>query len=252
MVKNLKNGGCKDSILIIDLGSQYNQLIARRVREEKIFCQVIPPSISEAEIGRIAPKGIILSGGPASVYDRRSPRLKADIFSMGIPVLGICYGMQLIVKEFGGSLKKFKKEYGPANIHINNNETLFKDIKGKIRSLVKENKLPKFQWKIFEMSGTAPGQELAYSLLGFAGTLGIVGFTMDKLSVRLSNIMAFDADIFGNWGCRPVYYKEVIQNVLDGKLNVKGNLVKFSLDSINDVLEQALSHKLEKRAILTP
>ncbi|MBI3534413.1 MAG: 6-hydroxycyclohex-1-ene-1-carbonyl-CoA dehydrogenase, partial [Deltaproteobacteria bacterium] len=106
--------------------------------------------------------------------------------------------------------------------------------------------------KIFETSGTQAGQNLAFSLLTYGATLGIVGFTMDKLQIRLSNLMAFDADVFGNWGCRPAYYANVVDKVLSGKINLLDNIQEFSLDSINQVIAQALEHKLEKRAILVP
>jgi len=121
-----------------------------------------------------------------------------------------------------------------------------------VRSLVKEHNLPDNAWKVFETSGTGKGQSTAFSLLTFAGTLGIVGFTMDKLNIRLSNVMAFDADIFGNWGCKPKYYNEVITQVVKGSLNIADNSQVYPLDSINEIIELAQNHKLEKRAILIP
>ncbi|MEK6706894.1 MAG: 6-hydroxycyclohex-1-ene-1-carbonyl-CoA dehydrogenase, partial [Bdellovibrionota bacterium] len=93
---------------------------------------------------------------------------------------------------------------------------------------------------------------LGFSLLTFAGTLGIVGFTMEKLPVRLSNIMAFDADVFGNWGCKPQYYTNVVKATLDGGIKVADNVKSYPLDSINEVLEMAHAHRLDKRAVLVP
>ena len=81
-------------ILIIDFGSQYNQLIARRVRENQVYCQIEPPDISITAIKALRPEGIILSGGPASIYDKGAPRADERIFELGVPVLGICYGLQ--------------------------------------------------------------------------------------------------------------------------------------------------------------
>lgn len=83
-------------ILIIDFGSQYNQLIARRVRENNVYCQIEPPDISMAAIKALNPEGIILSGGPASIYGKNAPRVDKKIFDLGIPVLGICYGLQYL------------------------------------------------------------------------------------------------------------------------------------------------------------
>ena len=135
---------------------------------------------------------------------------------------------------------------------INSRGLAERDIKENIRNLVKENKLPRYQWRVFETSGTAAGQGVAFSLLSFAGSLGVVGFTMDKLTVRLSNIMAFDADVFGNWGCRPAYYTAVVEQVLSGKINLLDTIEEKPLDLINEIIPMAFDHKLEKRIIFIP
>ena len=102
------------SILILDFGSQYSELIARRIRETNVFSLVVSNCISIEDIQNIKPKGIILSGGPNSVYDQNAPKCDKKIFDLGIPILGICYGMQLMVKELGGSVTAATKkaEYG--------------------------------------------------------------------------------------------------------------------------------------------
>lgn len=116
-------------ILIIDFGSQYNQLIARRVREYHVYCQIAPPSISIDQIRDLNPEGIILSGGPGSIYEAKSPKTTSDIFNLGIPVLGICYGMQFMIDALGGKVKKSKhREYGFAELIIKNNSKLFKGV----------------------------------------------------------------------------------------------------------------------------
>ena len=113
-------------ILIIDFGSQYNQLIARRVREHFVYCEIEPPTISLAAIRALKPEGIILSGGPASIYAKGSPRVDRGIFGLGIPVLGICYGMQYLVDSLGGKVIGSKKrEYGFAELHIKKPAGLF-------------------------------------------------------------------------------------------------------------------------------
>ena len=100
-------------ILILDFGGQYNQLIARRVRECNVYSEVVPYDISIEEIRKRKPKGIIFTGGPASVYGENSPKCPKEIFELGIPILGICYGMQLMVHLLGGNVKKAdKREYG--------------------------------------------------------------------------------------------------------------------------------------------
>jgi GMP synthase (glutamine-hydrolysing) len=118
----------KEHIIIIDYGSQYNQLIARRVRELNVFCTIDPPTITADEIRRRKPKGIILSGGPASVYAKKAPQIDPDIFSLGIPVLGICYGMQLMSKTLGGTVHPSgKREYGRTSLDIvHRNDLLYR------------------------------------------------------------------------------------------------------------------------------
>jgi len=123
----------KGSILIIDFGSQYNQLIARRIRENKVFCQIVPANITLNQIKQIQPKGIILSGGPASVYQNNAPRCSVEIFDMGIPVLGICYGMQFMAQALGGKVVAAKKrEYGRTELVINYKNNLFKGLPKRI------------------------------------------------------------------------------------------------------------------------
>ena len=113
-------------ILIIDFGSQYNQLIARRVREFHVFCQIEPPDIDLDTIRSLRPDGIILSGGPSSIYEKNSPKVDRAIFQLGIPVLGICYGMQYMVDALGGSVKQAqKREYGFAELSIKKSSQLF-------------------------------------------------------------------------------------------------------------------------------
>ena len=115
-------------ILIIDFGSQYNQLIARRVRENRVYCMIEPPSIHISEIRNLEPEGIILSGGPSSIYEKNSPKIDKEIFNLGIPVLGICYGMQFMVHSLGGSVARAgKREYGFAELHIKRPEGILKD-----------------------------------------------------------------------------------------------------------------------------
>lgn len=115
-----------DTIVILDYGSQYNQLIARRVRELKVFSQVLPPSVSLNELVAIQPKGIILSGGPASVYQPLAPRAVQGLFDRGIPIMGICYGMQVMAHQLGGRVVKTKmREYGHARLIVDHRQDLF-------------------------------------------------------------------------------------------------------------------------------
>ena len=116
-------------ILIIDFGSQYNQLIARRVRENHVYCIIEPPTIKAAAIKRLNPEGIILSGGPSSIYEKNSPKIDPAVFKLGIPVLGICYGMQFMMSVLGGTVKRAgRREYGFAELTIKRPTGVFEGI----------------------------------------------------------------------------------------------------------------------------
>jgi GMP synthase (glutamine-hydrolysing) len=122
----LKKGKRKEWIAILDFGSQYTQLIARRIREAKVYSEILPYGIDLERIRREPPKGIILSGGPASVYEVQAPVCDKKIFELGIPILGICYGAQLIAQFSGGKVVKTSQaEYGRVNIILDNEEDIF-------------------------------------------------------------------------------------------------------------------------------
>src|SRR5271155_1918123 len=106
-------------IPILDFGAQYAQLIARRVREAGVYSELVRPDIPFEELKKLSPKGLILSGGPSSVYEPNAPRCDERIFDLGVPVLGICYGMQLGAQILGGEVKPAKaREYGRAKLHV--------------------------------------------------------------------------------------------------------------------------------------
>ncbi len=116
----------KDIILVLDFGSQYTQLIARRIRESKVYSKIVPWNISAEEIQEIKPKGLVFSGGPLSVYDKGAPMPSEKIFKLGLPILGICYGMQAINRFFGGKVLSSKeREFGRSELFIDSNKDLF-------------------------------------------------------------------------------------------------------------------------------
>jgi 6-hydroxycyclohex-1-ene-1-carbonyl-CoA dehydrogenase len=127
-----------------------------------------------------------------------------------------------------------------------------KAIKGAIIDFAKRNGLPTTEWFIFECSGTASGQATAFGLLVHGATLSVVGFTMDKVEIRLSNLMAYDARAIGNWGCPPEYYAAALDLVLDGRVQIKPFVEAHPLDAINDVFAAVHSHEIKKRAVLVP
>src|SRR5450830_1705756 len=112
-------------ILILDFGSQYTQVIARRIRECQVYSEIVRFDTPATEIAALKPNGIILSGGPASVYDKGAPRIDPEIFSLGIPVLGICYGLMLMADHLGGRVVfTGRREYGAGMLHIKNGSEL--------------------------------------------------------------------------------------------------------------------------------
>ena len=118
-------------ILVLDFGSQYTQLIARRIREAHVYSQILPCTVPLATILAYRPQGIVLSGGPSSVYDKKAPSVSKGLFDQGIPILGICYGMQLVTHLSGGEVAKSKhREYGRADLMIDDKGDLFKGLVG--------------------------------------------------------------------------------------------------------------------------
>ena len=117
------------SIVVLDFGAQYSQLIARRIREQNVFSVVLPCNATLDEIRAYSPLGIVLSGGPCSVYDHDAPAADPSVFSMGVPVLGICYGLQLMVHALGGKVRPAdKREYGHAKVEVKNGSRLFQGL----------------------------------------------------------------------------------------------------------------------------
>jgi len=142
-------------------------------------------------------------------------------------------------------------EHG-ASLTLNARDNDIKSLKAKIGEFCKQNGLPLSEWTIFECSGTAAGQSTAFGLLTFGATLCVVGFTMDRVELRLSNLMAFDARALGNWGCPPELYPAALDLVLDGKINLAAFVEQRPLDDINPGFEQVHSPRRARRAILVP
>jgi GMP synthase (glutamine-hydrolysing) len=132
--RNLRNSSVEtQSIVVLDFGAQYSQLIARRIREQNVFSVVLPCTAALEEIRSYSPVGIILSGGPSSVYDADAPPADPRVLQLGLPVLGICYGLQFMVHALGGKVRAAaKREYGHANVEVQNGSRLFEGIPRKL------------------------------------------------------------------------------------------------------------------------
>ncbi|MCX7677832.1 MAG: glutamine-hydrolyzing GMP synthase [Spirochaetes bacterium] len=122
----------QQKVIILDFGSQYTQLIARRIREQKVYAEIVPFYKSAKEIAAENPAAIVLSGGPSSIYERNAPQLQEEIFALNVPILGICYGLCALAKHFGGKIESAaRREYGRAIIEIKKKSALFKSLKKK-------------------------------------------------------------------------------------------------------------------------
>lgn len=126
--------GQRETIVILDFGSQYSRLIARRIRESNVYCELLPPNTPWERIAALNPKGFVLSGGPASVYQTGAPMAPPEVLGSGLPILGICYGMHLLAHQQGGSMiASTQREYGPADIDVAPESRLFAGLPSRLR-----------------------------------------------------------------------------------------------------------------------
>ena len=116
-------------VLVVDLGAQYAQLIARRIRECHVYSEIVPHDLTAAEVAERRPAGVVLSGGPASVYEPGAPSIDPGVFELGVPVLGICYGHQLMALALGGEVEATgQREYGGTVLHVEGRGALLRDL----------------------------------------------------------------------------------------------------------------------------
>jgi 6-hydroxycyclohex-1-ene-1-carbonyl-CoA dehydrogenase len=138
------------------------------------------------------------------------------------------------------------------DVTFNAAELPFKDLRKAVSDFVKQQGRRRTEWKIFETSGTAPGQNTAFGLLTFGAHLAVVGYTMDTVDIRLSNLMAFHATARGNWGCLPKYYPQALELVLAGKVKLAPFVKRFPLSEINEVFERVHGRKIKQRPVMIP
>lgn len=210
----------KELILILDFGGQYNQLIARRVRECNVYSEVVPFNISLEKIKEKNPKGIIFTGGPASVYGEDAPKCEEGIFELGIPVLGICYGMQLMSYTLGGKVTSANtREYGETNVDIDNTSSLFQGFDNK---------------NVFLMSHTDYVEEIPNGFKKIGYTSVCPNAAMENSEKKLYGIQ-FHPEVNNS-----VNGTQVIRNFLYNICNCSGDWVMSSFieDSIKALKEK--------------
>lgn len=161
------------------------------------------------------------------------------------------FGAHVVAVDVDPGKLELMARHGAA-LTLNARELSGRDLKKAVEAHCRGNGLRTTRWKIFECSGSGAGQTNAYGLLTHGATLAVVGFTMDRIEVRLSNLMAFHARALGNWGCLPEHYPAALDLVLDGRIDLASFVERHPLDQINEVFEAAHAHRLGRRAILTP
>lgn len=173
----------------------------------------------------------------------------------GIGVYGVQVGAATGAKVIALDLddRKLDQARGAgAHAVLNVRGMATRDIRKQVKAMADALGAPAHLWKIFEMSGTRGGQETAFGLLGYGGSLAVVGYTMDRIELPLSNLMAFEATARGNWGADPLSYPALLQWIGDGRLTVKPFVERFPLHDINLVFDEAHNGRLLKRAVLVP
>ncbi len=204
-------------ILIIDFGTQYNQLIARRVRENHVYCLIEPPTIKVSAIQRLNPEGIILSGGPSSIYEKSSPKIDPAVFKLGIPVLGICYGMQFMMSALGGTVKRAgRREYGFAELNILRPTGIFEGIQKKTQCWMSHGDSIQQLPAGFTISASTENTAVAAAAHRSQGLIG-VQFHPEVAHTPLGKKMLRNF-LFGVCGCKrswsmKSFAKEAIENI---------------------------------------
>ncbi len=170
--------------------------------------------------------------------------------SFGIQIAN-AFGAKVIAVDIDEDKLQRAREFG-AIATVNTGGLNSKEARKAVQTACKEQGFPRIKLKVLEMSGSPQGQELAWNLMTFSGVIAIVGFTLKRVEVRLSNLMAFDARAFGNWGCRPQLYAPALDMIRKGQVKVLPFVKHFPMDEINPVLEAVRNHQISDRPVLIP
>ncbi|MFH1000311.1 MAG: 6-hydroxycyclohex-1-ene-1-carbonyl-CoA dehydrogenase [Bacteroidota bacterium] len=239
-------------------GNDFNGGFASHIKVPSRFLCIVPEKVlEEYELKQLSVVADAIST-PYQVI--KKSELEPGDLAIVIGVGGVGIYAALLAKIFGAKVLALDidddkldvaKQNGVDAI-LNVKDADIKTIKGKVREIAKDLGVSRYGWKIFEVSGTVSGQDLAFNLITYTSTLSIVGFSMDKPTVRLSNLMAFDAKLIGTWGCKPQLYPEVLDLLATGKLKIDQFIEIFPMSKINEVFRNTLEHKYKKRSVLVP
>ena len=209
------------------------EALVREPRVAGLVGDVVAHQRTELEAGDLA---IVIGVGGVGIYAALIARI---------------FGAKVLALDIDDTKLEMAKNNGVDAV-LNITGMDIKAIKENVREIAKGLEVSRYGWKIFEVSGTKAGQELGFNLITFTSTLSIVGFTLDRTEVRLSNLMAFDAKLIGTWGCKPELYPDVVDLIASGKLKIDDFIETFPLSQINEVFRNTLNHVYRKRSILVP
>lgn len=239
-------------------GNDFDGGFASHIKVPYKFLCHVPESVLDKY--RLAVLSVVADAITTPYQVLKKSELKEGDFAIVIGVGGVgiygallakILGAKVLALDINDTKLNIAKEHGVDAI-LNVKDLNPREVKQKVREIAKELKVSRYGWKIFEMSGTLQGQELGFNLITFASTMSIVGFTMDKPNVRLSNLMAFDAKLIGTWGCKPELYNDVLDFIDQGKLKIDNFIETFPMSEINRVFKNTLDHKYTKRSVLIP
>jgi 6-hydroxycyclohex-1-ene-1-carbonyl-CoA dehydrogenase len=255
LCKNGRSNICQNQLMP---GNDFNGGFASHIKVPHQFLCIVPDSLLQKY--SLEQLSVIADAISTPYQVIKKSELQKNDFAIVIGVGGVGVYGALIAKIMGAKvlaldldddkLKNVKANGVDAILNIEGMD--IKAIKTKVKEIANEIGAPKYSWKIFEISGTKKGQELGFNLITYASTLSVVGFTMDKLELRLSNLMAYDAKVIGTWGCKPELYPEVVSLIENDKLNLSQFVETFPMSQINEVFKNTLKHKYTRRSVLVP
>jgi GMP synthase (glutamine-hydrolysing) len=237
-----------DKIVVLDFGSQYSHLICRRIRDFSVYAELVPYDISLEELKKLNPKGIIFSGGPSSVYDSKAPTPTKKIFQMQIPILGICYGHQIIVNNFGGKVKRVNKEYGSAVLSIDDNSGIFSGVGDSIRAWMSHGDEAKIVPDNFEIIGHTENARAAAISNKQKGVYGIQ-FHPEVVHTENGN------EILKNFVLKVCHANQdwtlerFVENSIENLSKLKGNVLCGVSGGIDSTVTALLIHKAVKKRL---
>ena len=231
-----------DKIVVLDFGSQYSHLICRRIRDFSVYAELLPFDTSLENIKKLNPKGIIFSGGPSSVYDSNAPVPDGKIFQLNVPILGICYGHQIIVNNFGGKVKRANKEYGSSVLTIDNNSDILNGIGDSVRAWMSHGDEAENVPEDFEIIGHTESSRSA-AIANKQKTVFGIQFHPEVVHTEkgteiLKNFVLKVCNANQNWTM-----EKFVENAVENISKVEGNVLCGVSGGIDSTVAALLIHK---------